>query len=226
MPAKKILLLACLPAILSGASALAPAQAPYPAMAPLERYLMPEDAEVALARSAAPPSISDAAEIMVLRRDGYATAAKGTNGFLCIVERAWANPTTSPEFWNPKLRAPNCFNPAAARTFASIYLMKTRLVLQGKSAVEIAHEVASAFESGELPALAPGAMCYMMSRQQYLSDRDMSWYPHLMFFVAGEAEKNWGANAAGSPIMAANDPEERLTIFLVRVEHWSDGTPK
>src|SRR6266436_4494112 len=81
--------------------------APYPAMAPLDQYLIPdENAEIALARSAAPPSISDAAEVMVLRRDGYATAVKGANGFLCIVERSWANPSDASDFWNPKMRAP------------------------------------------------------------------------------------------------------------------------
>src|SRR5580658_11320026 len=140
------------------------AKAPYPVMAPLEQYLIPDEtAEIALARSAAPPSVSDAAAVMVLRRDGYATAVKGSNGFLCIVERAWANPSDAPEFWNPRMRAPTCYNAAAASTFLPIFLMKTRLVLAGKSKAEIGAATASALENKELPALAPGAMCYMMS---------------------------------------------------------------
>ena len=184
-----------------------------------------ENSEIALARSAAPSSISDGAEVMVLGRKGYTTAVKGTNGFLCIVERSWGAATDEPEFWNPKVRAPICFNPAAARTFAPIFLMKTKLVVAGKSKAEIVAATASALDKKELPALEPGAMCYMMSKQQYLSDRDMSWHPHLMFFVAGDAAKSWGANLPGSPVMAANDPEERVTIFLVWVGQWSDGTP-
>src|ERR1700690_952425 len=97
------------------------AKAPYPVMAPLDQYLIPnENAEIALARSAAPASISNAAEVMVLRRDGYATAAKGSNGFVCIIERSWANTTDDPQFWNPKIRAPHCFNPPAARTVLPI----------------------------------------------------------------------------------------------------------
>jgi hypothetical protein len=68
-------------------------------------------------------------------------------------------------------------------------------------------------------------MCYMMSKQQYLSDHDKDWHPHLMFFVPGDAAKSWGANLPGSPVMVANDPEERVTIFLVWVGGWSDGTP-
>ena len=177
-------------------------------MAPLDQYLIPDEkAEIALARSAAPASISDAAEVLVLRRDGYATAVKGSNGFVCIVERSWANATNDPEFWNSKIRAPHCFNAAASRTFLPIFLKKTELVLSGKSKAQILAATTSALDKKELPALAPGAMCYMMSKQQYLSDDDMSWHPHLMFFVSGDAVKSWGANLSGSPVIAANDPK-------------------
>ena len=202
------------------------AKAPYPAMAPLDQYLIPDEkAEIALARSAAPASISDAAEVMVLRRDGYVAAVKGSNGFVCIVERSWAKSTDDPEFWNSKVRAPHCFNPAAARTFLPIFLTKTKLVLAGQSKAQILAATTSALEKKELPALAPGAMCYMMAKQQYLSDDDMSWHPHLMFFVSGDAVKSWGANLRGSPVIAGNDPEERVTVFMVLAGNWSDGTP-
>jgi hypothetical protein len=198
---------------------------PYPDMAPLDSYLIAdENAEIALARSAGPASITEQADVMVLGRGGYTTAVKGTNGFVCIVERSWANSTDDPDFWNPKVRAPNCFNPAAARTFLPIYLMKTRLVLAGKSKKEIVAATAAALDRKELPPLEPGAMCYMMSKQQYLGDEAMSWHPHLMFFVSGDAAKSWGAGLPGSPVMAANDPEERATIFMVWAGKWSDRT--
>ena len=199
----------------------------YPAMASLSQYLISDkDSEIALARSAAPASISDGAEVMVLGRDGYTTAVKGTNGFLCIVERSWGAATDDPNFWNPNVRAPHCFNPSAAKTFLPIFLLKTKLVLAGKSKTEIVAATASALDKKELPALEPGAMCYMLSKQQYLTDGGhTNWHPHLMFFVSGDAAKSWGADLPGSPVMAANDPEERVTIFLVWVGNWSDGTP-
>jgi hypothetical protein len=200
------------------------AKARYPAIAPLGQYLMPESAEIALARSAAPASISGNAEVMVLRRDGYATAVKGKSGFVCIVERAWGKATDDSEFWNQKMRAPHCFNPQAARTFLQIYLMKTKLVLAGKSKTEIFEATTSALDRKELPPLEPGAMAYMMSKQQYLGDGDMSWRPHVMFFAAGDATKSWGADLPDSPVMAANDPEERVTILFVLADKWSDGT--
>ncbi|MGA9565350.1 MAG: hypothetical protein WBS19_07500 [Candidatus Korobacteraceae bacterium] len=215
--------------VLLGATCQAQAQAEkasYPAMAPLAQYLMPDaNSEIALARSAAPASVSDAAEVMVLGPQGYTTAVQGTNGFVCIVERSWGAGTDSPEFWNPQMRAPHCFNQTAAKTFLPIFLMKTKLVLAGKSKAEIAAATASALDKRELPALEPGAMCYMMSKQQYLNDDGKRWHPHLMFFAPGDAEKSWGANLPGSPIIASNDPEERTTIFMVVVSKWSDGTP-
>ena len=199
---------------------------PYSAMAPLNEYLIADRAtEIALARTGAPPSISQQANVMVLGRDGYTTAEEGRNGFLCIVERSWGAATTDTDFWNPKVRAPICFNPPAARTFVPIYLMKTKLVLAGKSKAEIVQATAAALDKKELPELEPGAMCYMLSKQQYLNDRGKRWHPHLMFLVAGQAANSWGANLPDSPVMAADDPEERVTILMVWVSRWSDRTP-
>lgn len=225
----RIMALAFVIPVFSSGSSFVRAQvekASYPVMAPLDQYLIPdESAEIALARSAAPASISNAAEVMVLRRDGYSNAVKGSNGFVCIVERSWANTTDNSEFWNPKVRAPQCFNPPAARTVLPTFLMKSKLVLAAKSKAEITATIASAQEKKELPALAPGTMTYMLSKQQYLNDGSISWHPHVMFYASGDAEKSWGANLPGSPVMAAYDSEQRVTTFFVWAGEWSDGTP-
>ena len=217
-----------IPVFFSATTLRAQAQAanPYPTMAPLDQYFIADQAsEIALARSAAPPSISDQADVMVLTPNGYTTAAKGTNGFVCIVERSWGAATDFPEFWNPHMRGPHCFNPAAVRSFLPIYLMKTKLVLAGKSKAEILAATNSAFDKKELPVLEPGAMAYMLSKGQYLNDGAKSWHPHVMMFASGDAEKSWGANLDGSPVIAAPDPEEHVTIMMIWAAHWSDGTP-
>ncbi len=99
--------------ILPGATSEVRAQvekAPYPAMALLNQYLMPdEDSEIAVARRAASGSISDGAEVLV---------------------RSWGAATNAPEFWNPKVMAPICVNPPAARTYLPTVLMKATLVLK------------------------------------------------------------------------------------------------
>src|SRR5216684_8968242 len=101
------------------------ANAPYPSMAPLDQYLMEQNAEIAFARSAAPESISQDAEVMVLGRRGYETVAKGKHGFVCVVQRSWAAGIDDPEFWNPKLRSPICFNPPAVRSCLPLLIKRT-----------------------------------------------------------------------------------------------------
>jgi hypothetical protein len=102
--------------------------------------------------------------------------------------------------------------------------MKTKLVLAGKSKAEIARAIATALDNKGLPALEPGAMAYMMSKQQYLNDRGKAWHPHVMFFSPGDMTKSWAADDPNSPVMVANDPEERVTILFVLADKWSDGS--
>ena len=197
----------------------------YPSMAPVEQYLIDDpSAEVALARSAAPESISREAEVMVLGRHGYETAIKGKNGFVCIVERSWTSPIDDPGFWNPKGRAPICFNAAAARSYLPRTIKKTDLILAGRTKAQMMEAIVAGIDKKELPPMEPGAMCYMLSKQGYLSDRDGHWHPHLMFFFSHTDPATWGADRPDSPINAFNDTWEHLTTFLVPVRQWSDGT--
>ena len=201
------------------------AKASYPSMAPVEQYLMEDrNSEIALARSAAPESISRDAEVMVLGRHGYETAIQGKNGFVCIVERSWTSPIDAPDFWNPKGRAPLCLNAAAARSYLPRTIRKTDLILAGRTKAQMMEAIVAGIDKKELPAMEPGAMCYMLSKQGYLNDRDGHWHPHLMFFFSQTDPVAWGAGLPGSPILAFNDTREHLTTFLIPVRQWSDGT--
>lgn len=200
------------------------AKTPYPKMAPVDQYLMERDAEIALARSAAPDSISKNAEIMVLGRQGYETAVKGTNGFVCVVERSWTAGISDPDFWNPKLRGPVCLNAPAARTYLPLTIRKTESVLVAHSKDQMFAAIKSALDKKELPGIETGAMSYMMSKHQYLAGADGAWHPHLMFFTPLVDPAAWGADVPGSPLIASPDPEDRLTIFMVTLPKWSDGS--
>jgi hypothetical protein len=200
-------------------------QGPYLSMAPLDQYLMADRAaEIALARSAAPESLSRDADVMVLGSHGYETAVKGKNGFVCMVERSWTAGIDDPDFWNPKLRAAICFNPPAVRSYLPLTIKKTERVLAGQSKAQMFASIKNAFDKKELLGQEPGALAYMLSRQSYLGDRAGHWHPHLMFFVPQTDAATWGAGLTGSPIIAAGDPEDRLTVFLIPVAKWSDGT--
>jgi hypothetical protein len=222
-------------ALALGAAGHAPAQDaknPFPtSIAPIEQYLMNRDAEIAMARSAAPPSVAKDATVMVFGRNGYEKAVEGKNGFVCNVDRSWMDSfENSPEFWNPKRRGPVCYNPQAARTLLPITLIRTKLALDGKSKAEMNEGMKTATEKGELPAIEPGAMAYMQSKQGFLNSRCGNCSPHLMFYVPVKDAHTWGAASLGAdaPVLLAphfNGAPEPVTEFIVPVSEWSDGTP-
>jgi hypothetical protein len=200
-----------------------------PTMGPVDAYLMADrDAEIALARSAAPPSISADATVLVLTRHGYETASEGKNGFVCLVDRSWSGGFHDPGFWTPIVRGPGCFNPAAVRSILPLTKKRAELVLAGRSKAEIASIMKAAVDKKELPALEPGAMCYMMSHDQRLGDGTGPWAPHLMFYVPQMDTAAWGSDQSGTPVFLNsqfNGAPEPVTVFMVVVNKWSDGTP-
>jgi hypothetical protein len=204
------------------------AKASYSSMASLDQYLMTDrNAEIALARSAAPEAISREATILVLARHGYETGVEGKNGWVCVVERSWMSPFDNQEFWSPKLRGPICFNPPAARTVLPITYKRTEMVLAGLSKARITDNTKAAYDKHELPALESGAMSYMMSKDAYLTDSDGHNMSHLMFYASLMDGAAWGADLPGSPVMLNlqfHGAPEPITVFMVAVGKWSDGT--
>jgi hypothetical protein len=220
-----------LPLALCAASLLraeAPAS-PYPSMAPLEQYLASDpNEEIALARASAPEAISRDATVLVLGKEGYTAVATGKNGFTCLVERSWMSPFDSPDFWNPKIRGPVCYNPAATRSVLPYTLYRTKLVLAGQTREQMRRSIADALARRELAEPETGAMSYMMAKHQYLGDSGGHWHPHLMFHIPKVDAATWGADLPGSPVLWNNestDTPEPEIIFLVPVGKWSDGTP-
>jgi len=208
----------------------------YPKMAPLEQYLMDSDAEITLARSAAPEAISRDASVMVMSGHGYQIAVQGKNGWTCIVDRGWGGMFDNPDFWNPKIRAAGCLNPSATRSVLPYDVKRTELVLKGLSKPEIIAATQTAIAKKELPLLEPGAMCYMMSKMDYLFDQGDHTMSHVMFYTADDGTA-WGANLANSPIMGVSywslSPDSypqlrnfpRIFVSLIAADKWSDGTP-
>jgi len=213
------------------------AKQPYPNVAPIEQYLMDRDAEIALARSAAPDAISHDASVIVLTRHGYETAVEGKNGWVCWVGRGWMGMFDHPEFWNPKVRAAECINPPAVRSVLPYAYKRTELLLAGRSKQEVIAAIKAAIDKKELPALEQGTVSYMMSKDSYLSDYGGHNAPHMMFYETAKDGAAWGANLTNSPVLAVNywyisaeaytqlKSFPPLSVFLVGVTKWSDGTP-
>lgn len=202
-------------------------RATYPEMAPAEQYrIAPREDEIALARTAAPPSISGDAQVLVLGSHSYETAVKGGNGFVCFVERSWAAGFDDPDFWNPRLRAPNCFNPSAARTELPQYLKRTEWVLAGATKQVLIEKTRAAFASHTFKFPEPGAFSFMLSKNGYLGDDAAGpWLPHVMFFLPHGQAANWGAGKEGSPILGQDGSAIESTVLYIPVRRWSDGSP-
>lgn len=221
-------LLAIAMATLPAWSAAADSQ--YPRMAIIGQYLMTDKAsEVALARTAAPKLVSDKATVLTLGKDGYETAVKGTNGFVCLIFRSWSNDFDSTQFWNTKIRTPQCWNAAAASSWLPDYLARTKWALSGVSKDEMAARTKAGLASHEIHMPAPGSMAYMLSKDQYINDPSPEagparWYPHVMFFVPATDGSPWGADVPGGAIGSNTSDSEPITTYFVRVPKWSDGT--
>ena len=197
----------------------------YDHMAPIDQYLMTDrNTEIAFARTAAPESISRDAEVLVFGRHGYETAAKGKNGWVCLVERSWMAPFDDPEFLNPDQRVPLCLNPPGARTHLPLTLKMTELATAGQSKTRMFDSIKSAYDRKELPLPEPGSMCYMMSKQQYFGRKYGNADPHLMFWFPKTDDKFWGAGLSGSPVYVHQYFPEPITEFIISVAKWSDGT--
>ena len=219
-------LTAILLAAASHVHAEVPKAAPYPTMAPIAQYrIASRDDEIALARSAAPSSIAATAEVLVLGEHRYETAVKGSNGFVCIVERSWSDGFDDPEFWNSSVRSPNCFNAPAAKAVLTQYLKRTEWVLAGVPLQEMKSRTRAALADKTFVDPEPGAMCYMLSAQGHLNDHIGHWMPHVMIYVPRAPASLWGANQKGSPIAAIDASDlDPVTTYLIPVQHWPDGT--
>lgn len=191
-------------------------------------YLMADrTAEVALARTAAPTEISSKAAVLVLTKKGYVEAAKGTNGFTCVVMRSFAGAPDDPGFWNPHIVAPHCFNPPASRSVLPSVLERIGWAFAGSTPADLKARMAKAYADHRFTMPAPGAMAYMLSPQQHLSDDDPHWMPHLMFYYDGALKgATFGAGSDASPIIDATgaDATAAVSVIYIPVRTWSDGT--
>ena len=186
--------------------------------------------EIMLARSAAPFDISATATVLVLTPKGYVEAwpGTGTNGFTCLVMRSFGGAPDDPGFWNPKIRGPMCYNAPATRTVLPVNLAQIDWVLAGVPPAELNARLAKAFAEQRFAPPAPGAMVYMLSRRQVLSDAYPHWMPHLMFYydrtVTAPA---FGAGGMTAPVIdaSAGDPKGPMQVFYVPTRTWSNGAP-
>jgi hypothetical protein len=190
---------------------------------PLAEYLMPRDAEIALARSAAPANITSRATIKVLTESGYEVVHKGDNGFVCMVMRGWTAPTYAPvQFrdlvYDPTVRAPICFDPEAVRVVMPYYELRTRLGMARKTPDQIADGIQLAYAKGELPKRDTVSFAYMWSADQNLGPGIGHWHPHMMVFAPYYTDAMVGNNEFGPLPQVAADEGTPFTVVVIPVD--------
>jgi hypothetical protein len=196
-----------------------------PRYPPLSEYLMPQEQEIALARSAAPASISDHATIKVLTESGYEVASEGDNGFVCMVMRGWTAPTYTPAqfrdlVYEPTVLAPICFDPLASQTVLPYYELRTKLGMEGNTPDQIAAGVEAAYATGALPQRIGVSFAYMWSADQNLIPGVGAWHPHVMIFAPYYENATVGGNEFGSPLPQVSDDEGTpFTVVVIPVDH-------
>ena len=194
--------------VVIGAAGLMAQEAKYP---PMSEYKMERNAEIALARSAAPRAISDHATIKVLTQSGYQTAREGDNGFVCMVMRGFTGaPTFTPLeirafiTYDSKTRAPICLNPQAVRIVLPYYELRSTLAMKGRTAEQIAEAAQAAYTKGEIPKRTEASFAYMWSADQVLGPAG-HWHPLIMLYLPNYENLMLGGNAQGSELPTVGD---------------------
>ena len=177
---------------------------------PISQYLMPREEEIALAKSAAPASISDRATIKVLSKTGFEIAERGDNGNVCMVMRGFSAPTYTPAqfrdlVYDPTVHAPICFTEPAARMVMPYYEMRTVLAIEGRDPEQIAAALEKAYVGGKLPRREGVSFAYMWGAHQQLGSGIGAWHPHVMIFAPYYSNGMVGGNAFGSPLPQLSD---------------------
>lgn len=171
------------------------------------RKTLPQPEEIALARSAAPPSVSDSASVYVFADSTYILAAQGSNGAACYVSRSW-----------PASLEPHCFDREGATTIMLIHMREVELLHRGLSPEQAAREVGGAIMLGKLRLPSRPAMSYMMSAEQALiSDTGQPagrWRPHVMIYYPFLAASPPTPDVRAGVITGAGTPTSSIMIVV------------
>jgi len=191
---------------------------------PLSEYMMTPEAEIALARSAAPENVSAHATVKILTASGYKVAAQGDNGFVCMVMRGFSAPTYTPAqfreiIYDPTIRAPICFTAPAARIVMPYYELRTKLAMEGKGPDQIAESVQAAYVKGDLPRRDGVSFAYMWSADQNLGPGIGHWHPHMMVFCPYYENSMVGGNEFGSLLpQVSDDAGTPFTVVVIPID--------
>ena len=172
------------------------------------RPVMPRDAEIALARSAAPPAVSGRARVWLWNGTAYVVTDSGASRVNCYVGRPWV----------PSVE-PHCFDEEGSRTVMPILMRKVELYAQGKTDAEADREIADGLLKGRYRLPSRPAVTYMMSQKQELVNGNGSavgaWQPHLMIYHPNLTGEGVGLPGFVADLGFVENPGTALSALIV-----------
>ncbi|HEU4557983.1 MAG TPA: hypothetical protein VFS20_09045 [Longimicrobium sp.] len=186
-----------------------------PARDPRLPVILPEERQMALARSAGPAHVAEGAALYVLRPGGYVRVRGSSNGHSCLVEHD-----------HPESIAPVCYDAEATRSILPGVLRIAELRETGLSYTEAKERVDELYRTGRLPAPRRAAMSYMLSRDQVLfasptGERVGAWRPHVMIFSPFATADQVGAKEGIDPVPFVADAGKATAHIVIVVPEWS-----
>jgi hypothetical protein len=172
--------------------------------------LMPEALEMELALSAAPEHLRADATVLLLGKQGYFEARRGTNGFTCLVGRT-----------QPKDVAPMCYDAEGTRTIVPRIADEAAMRAKGESEDAIRKSVEEGFRSGKYKAPERPGISYMISPVQELAGPDgvvRTFVPHLMFYAPNLTDADIGGKRGGAVFINNPAPHGMIIVPLGKEE--------
>jgi hypothetical protein len=172
------------------------------------RPAMARDAEIALARSAAPAAISGSARVWVWNGSRYMVADSGRTTVNCYLARHWV----------PSVE-PHCLDEEASATILPILMRKIELYAAGKTDAEVEREIADGIKANRFRLPSRPALTYMMSSAQNLVGGDGTpvgaWQPHLMIYYPEWTGKQAGLEGFVADVGFIENPGTPLAALVV-----------
>ncbi len=170
---------------------------------------LPRAEKITLAKSAAPPEISDKATVYALDSTGYVKVQDGTNGFSCFVDRQ-----------TPLNQEPTCFDAEGSATTLPTRLFAEEQRAKGRTEDQIKADIEAGYKAKTFLAPRKPGIVYMLSDSIYLfisQNNQLVHAPaHLMFYAPYATEKDLGSPPPGMNmprLIRAGQPDAVMIVF-------------
>ena len=164
-----------------------------------------------LALSTAPPEVSSRASLYILTPNrGYRQVRTGTNGFSCLVERAFL-----------EALEPVCYDAEGSATTLQARFYREELRAQGLPEDEVRRRIAAAYQDGRLRAPRKPGLVYMLAPEQWswnpFAKKFWNAPPHFMLYAPFATQEALGGfSGPHMPVVDSPGQPDALIIIMAQ----------